>query len=54
MTQDELLTMIYRARTPQEIEEARKQVESWVVEHPDDQEVRGTAELLIRTEELSD
>lgn len=51
MTRDEVLALIYKARTLPEIDQAEQAVSIWLELHPDDHEVRSTAELLTRTRE---
>ena len=50
-TKDEVLALIYKARTLLEVIQAEQAVTAWLEIHPDDYEVRSTAELLIRTRE---
>ena len=51
ITRQELLDLIYLARSLVEINEAERAVTAWLQIYPDDQEVRGTAELPLRTRE---
>ena len=51
MTQQEVLDLIYHARSLVEIDEAERAVDAWLQVYPNDHEVLGTAELLLRTRE---
>lgn len=52
MTQIEILKTIYDAKDPKAIREAKEKLAQYLKQHPNDHEVRGTAELLIRTEQV--
>lgn len=48
---DELIAAIYAAQTLSEIRRVQDEMDTWLEENPDDQEVRSLGEMLIIAEE---
>lgn len=51
LQRDQVLDLIYHAKTLPEIERVEQVVLEWIREHSNDHEIRFTAELLVRTRE---
>ena len=50
LTQEQVLDLIYSAKTKEDIQEAYRQIDLWLEHHPSDMEVRGTIEMLVMME----